>query len=107
MIHIYKQGGPYKAGDIEYSLRSVASKDVEYFLDKGWSTSLDKMPIEGEFEVIEKQTAIDPFELTEDEQKQVLMDKLDEYGVHANSRWGLDTLQNKLSEMQNGDDNEG
>jgi len=107
MIHIYKQGGPYKAGDVEYSIRTIDSKDTQLFLDKGWSTSLDKMPIEGDFKVVEKQAAIGPSELTEDEQKQILMDKLDEYGIHANSRWGLDTLQNKLSEMQNGDNNEG
>jgi hypothetical protein len=105
MIHIYKQGGPYKAGDIEYSLKSVANKDAEYFLNKGWAKSLNTMPIEAEFEVVEKQAVIT--ELTEDEQKQILMDKLDEYGIHANSRWGLDTLQNKLSEMQNGDNNKG
>lgn len=96
MFNVFKAGGPYKAGDVEYSIRSIREKDLQLFLDKGWATSLDTLPIEGECEEVLEEGS---------EYEATLRAKIKELGGTAGGRSSIETLEKKLSELENGNDN--
>lgn len=96
MQHIYKLGGSYKSGDVEYSIKSVMAKDVHFFLDKGWATSLDTLPIDGECEEVIEEGS---------EYEASLRVKIKALGGTAGGRSSIATLENKLSELEDGNDN--
>ena len=84
MIHLYKLGGAWKHGDIEYTVKAFPRLKVRQQLANGWVRSVDEL------------TAVDG-----KTDKQALCELLDKAEIEYDKRWGVD----KLEALLNGGDN--
>ena len=84
MIHLYKAGGAWKHGDLEYTVKAFPRLKVKFALADGWVKSLDELTeVDGKTD------------------KQALQALLDEAGIEYDKRWGVDKLEALLNGGQN------
>lgn len=88
MKNVFKPGGPWKAGEISYTVESV--NDVQPYLESGWYLSLEELPIEGECEHVDEEA----------ERKSELREKIKALGGNVGGRASVETLESKLAELE-------
>lgn len=86
MKHVYKKGGERKTKDGQsYTIEAVSTEKFEGFLADGWYASLeDALAIEHD----------------DEDEKQVLIDELAEFGIKKNKRSSVEALQAELEKVK-------
>lgn len=75
MLHVYKLGGPWKKGEVDYTIKCINVDELSFYLSQGWVQSFEEL------------TSFS---------KEELIKQLEERDIKHDGRWGIEKLQEAL-----------
>lgn len=106
MYQIFKRGGPHSKDGLDYSFKAVSPTDIDKYLCGGWVRAFDELHIEDAvYEVVKEEVPEEVEEVEEvpeegSDYEAELRDKIKALGGKAGGRSSIETLEKKLSELE-------